>query len=144
MLNSRRREKIQARLGSSPLPKMQKGRRVLKKQRVDSNILLTSHHCPLDTHLQHRPELDSSGRDEGTFCPVVCCPDTATLITVSPSDLTLVFLLGARCLAQSPGPLDEGTAAVFTLLPTAGVLEGPFYSEGLSQRLCECQGLYLK
>lgn len=69
---------------------------------------------------QHRPELDSSGRDEGTFCPVFCCPNTATLITVSPSDLTLVFLLGARRLAQSPGLLDGGTAAVFTLLPIAG------------------------
>lgn len=41
-------------------------------------------------------------------------------MTVSPSDLTLVFLLGARRLAQSPGLLDEGTAAVFTLLRTAG------------------------
>lgn len=82
--------------------------------------LTASRHCLLDMHFQHHPELDSSGRDEGAFCPVLCCPNTATLITVSPSDLTLMFLLGARCLAQSPGLLDEGTAAVSTLLPIVG------------------------
>lgn len=54
----------------------------------------------------------------GHSLPVFCCPNTATLITVSPSDRTLVFLLLARWLAERPGQLDEGTTVqMFTLLP---------------------------
>lgn len=45
-------------------------------------------------------------------------PNAATLITVSPSDLTLMFLLLACWLAESPGQ-QEGTAVqTFTLLPS--------------------------
>lgn len=67
---------------------------------------------------QHNPELDSSGRDEQTSCPGFCCPEAFTLITVSPSDLTLVFLLLAGWLAERPGQLEGGTTAqIFTLPP---------------------------
>lgn len=71
-------------------------------------------------YFQHNPELDSSGRDGDTVCPVFCCPNAATLITVSPSDRTLVFLLLACWLAARPGQLDGGiTAQMFTLLAIA-------------------------
>lgn len=85
---------------------------------MDCKILFTSHHHSLDVDFQRNPELDSSGRDGDTLCPVFCCPNAATLITVSPSDLTLVFLLLACRLAGSPGQLEEGTTAqTSSLLP---------------------------
>lgn len=91
------------------------------KKIVDFKILFTSHYPSLDMYFQHNPELDSSGRDKETFCPEFCCPRAATLITVSPSDLTLVFLLLACWLAECPGQLQGGTTAeIFTLTPTDG------------------------
>lgn len=78
----------------------------------------TPHHHSLDMYSQSTAELDSSGRDGATACPVFCCPNAATLITVSPSDLTLVFLLLACRLAESPGQLEGGTTAwMFTFPP---------------------------
>lgn len=64
-----------------------------KMQLVGFQMLFTSHYHLLAMYFQSNPELDSSGRAGETFCPASGCPNAATLITVSPSDLTLVFLL---------------------------------------------------
>lgn len=52
---------------------------------------------------QSNRELDWAGRAGETVCPVLCYPNPVTLITVSPSDPTLGFLLQACWLAGGPG-----------------------------------------
>lgn len=64
-------------------------------------------------YFQSNLELDSTGSDGETFCPVFCCPNPATLITMSPSDLTLMFLLLACWLAEGPGQLEESSTDLY-------------------------------
>lgn len=85
------------------------------KERVFKDCAVHSLHFTLvptsQPYSQSNLELDRAGE---AVCPVLCYPNPATLITVSPSDLTLGFLLQACWLAGGPGhQCSSGEIAVF-------------------------------
>lgn len=98
-LNSRQSENVQTRLCSLvPAPNIHIKEGVFKDWYIVTFPLL--HISTRWPYSQSNLELDRAGE---TVCPVLCYPNPATLITVSPSDLTLGFLLQACWLAGGPG-----------------------------------------
>lgn len=76
-------------------------------------------------YFQSDRELDSSRRDRETFCPASRCPNTATLITVSPFDLTLVSSSGLLAGREPWAARRHRSTTVHTPFPSQRAGEQP-------------------